>query len=95
MNQESIVLITMMVVFTVLGVMLILGKADFVIKRHLRDPQRYNIQRMRIVHAVALFVVDIMLILFLCGVDECIAVFAPMPIVVIIAILQYTWARKK
>ena len=95
MNHEQIILISMTVVFTILGVMLLLGKADFVIKRHLRDSQRYNIQRMRIVHAVALFVVDIMLILFLCGVDERIAVFAPMPLVVIIAILQYTWARNK
>ena len=85
----------MMVVFTVLGVMLLLGKADFVMKKHIRESGKYNIQRIRVVHAAAFFVIDIMFILLVCGVSETIAVISIMPIVVIIAILQYTWARNK
>ena len=95
MNHEQIILISMTVVFTILGVMLLLGKADFVMKKHIRESGKYNIYRLRVVHAAAFFVIDIMLILLACGVSEQVAVFSTMPIVVIIGILQYIWARNK
>lgn len=95
MNHEQIILISMTVVFTILGVMLLLGKADFVMKKHIRESGKYNIYRLRVVHAAAFFVVDIMFILLACGVSETIAVISIMPIVVIIGILQYIWARNK
>lgn len=95
MNHEQIILISMTVVFTILGVMLLLGKADFVMKKHIRESGKYNIYRLRVVHAAAFFVVDIMFILLACGVSEQVAVFSTMPIVVIIGILQYIWARNK
>ena len=85
----------MTVVFTILGVMLLLGKADFVMKKHIRESGKYNIYRLRVVHAAAFFVIDIMFILLACGVSETIAVISIMPIVVIIGILQYIWARNK
>ena len=95
MNHELIIFITMTLVFTILGVMLLLGKADFVMKKHIRESGKYNIYRLRVVHAAAFFVIDIMLILLACGVNEQVAVFSTMPIVVIIGILQYIWARNK
>lgn len=95
MNHEQIILISMTVVFTILGLMLLLGKADFVMKKHIRESGKYNIYRLRVVHAAAFFVVDIMFILLACGVSETIAVISIMPIVVIIGILQYIWARNK
>lgn len=95
MSHEQIILISMTVVFTILGVMLLLGKADFIMKKHIRESGKYNIYRLRVVHAAAFFVVDIMLILLACGVSEQVAVFSTMPIVVIIGILQYIWARNK
>lgn len=95
MNHELIIFITMTLVFTILGVMLLLGKADFIMKKHIRESGKYNIYRLRVVHATAFFVVDIMLILLACGVNEQVAVFSTMPIVVIIGILQYIWARNK
>lgn len=95
MNHEQIILISMTVVFTILGVMLLLGKADFVMKKHIRESGKYNIYRLRVVHAAAFFVIDIMFILLACGVSETIAVISIMPIVVIIGILQYIWARNK
>ena len=95
MNHEQIILISMTVVFTILGLMLLLGKADFIMKKHIRESGKYNIYRLRVVHAAAFFVVDIMFILLACGVSETIAVISIMPIVVIIGILQYIWARNK
>lgn len=95
MNHELIIFITMTLVFTILGVMLLLGKADFVMKKHIRESGKYNIYRLRVVHAAAFFVIDIMFILLACGVSETIAVISIMPIVVIIGILQYIWARNK
>ena len=95
MNHEQIILISMTVVFTILGLMLLLGKADFIMKKHIRESGKYNIYRLRVVHAAAFFVIDIMFILLACGVSETIAVISIMPIVVIVAILQYTWARNK
>ena len=95
MNHEQIILISMTVVFTILGLMLLLGKADFIMKKHIRESGKYNIYRLRVVHAAAFFVIDIMFILLACGVSETIAVISIMPIVVIIGILQYIWARNK
>lgn len=95
MNHEQIILISMTVVFALLGLMLLLGKADFVMKKHILKSGKYDLQRLRVVHAVAFFVVDIMLILLACGVEEHVAVFSTMPVVVVIGILQYTWAKKK
>lgn len=95
MNQEQIILISMTVVFAILGVMLLLGKADFVMKKHIRKSGKYNIQRLRVVHAVAFFIIDIMFILLACGVDEQVALFSVLPVVVVVGILQYTWAKKK
>ena len=95
MNHEQIILISMTVVFALLGVMLLLGKADFVMKKHILKSGKYDLQRLRFVHAVALFIIDIMFILLACGVDEHVAVFSVLPVVVVVGILQYTWAKKK
>ena len=85
----------MTVVFALLGLMLLLGKADFVMKKHILKSGKYNIQRLRVVHAVAFFIIDIMFILLACGVDEQVALFSVLPVVVVVGILQYTWAKKK
>ena len=95
MNHEQIILISMSVVFALLGLMLLLGKADFVMKKHILKSGKYDLQRLRVVHAVAFFVIDIMFILLVCGVEEHVAVFSTMPVVVVIGILQYTWAKRK
>lgn len=95
MNHEQIILISMTVVFALLGVMLLLGKADFVMKKHILKSGKYNIQRLRVVHAIAFFIIDIMFILLACGVEEHVVVFSVLPVVVVVGILQYTWAKKK
>lgn len=95
MDQEQIILISMTVVFALLGLMLLLGKADFVMKKHILKSGKYDLQRLRVVHAVAFFIIDIMFILLACGVDEQVALFSVLPVVVVVGILQYTWAKKK
>lgn len=95
MNHEQIILISMTVVFALLGLMLLLGKADFVMKKHILKSGKYDLQRLRVVHAVAFFIIDIMFILLACGVDEHVALFSVLPVVVVVGILQYTWAKKK
>lgn len=95
MSHELIIHITMSVVFALLGVMLLLGKADFIMKRHIRESGKYNIPRQRVIHAIAFFIIVIMFILLACGVSEAVAVMSIMPVVVVVAILQYTWGRNR
>lgn len=94
MNHEHLILIILSVLFTAVGIMLLLGKADFVIKRHIRESGRFNIPRMRVVNALAFFLVDIIAILILCGVNEFITVCVVVPLVIVLVVLQYTWARR-
>lgn len=95
MNQETITLIILSVVFTIIGIMLLMGKADFTIKRHIRESGKFSIPRMRVVNAIAFFLIDIIAILIFCGVKELVIVYVVVPIVVLLIILQYTWARIK
>mgnify|MGYP003429882156 FL=1 len=94
MNHEHLILIILSVLFTAVGIMLLLGKADFVIKRHIRESGRFNIPRMRVVNALAFFLFDIIAILILCGVNEFITVCVVVPLVIVLVVLQYTWARR-
>lgn len=94
MNHEHLILIILSVLFTAVGIMLLLGKADFVIKRHIRESGKYNIPRMRVVNALAFFLFDIIAILILCGVNEFITVCVVVPLVIVLVVLQYTWARR-
>lgn len=94
MNHEHLILIILSVLFTAVGIMLLLGKADFVIKRHIRESGKYNISRMRVVNALAFFLFDIIAILMLCGVNELITVCVVVPLVIVLIVLQYTWARR-
>ena len=94
MNHEHLILIILSVLFTAVGIMLLLGKADFVIKRHIRESGKFSIPRMRVVNALAFFLFDIIAILILCGVNEFITVCVAVPLVIVLVVLQYTWARR-
>lgn len=94
MNHEHLILIILSVLFTAVGIMLLLGKTDFVIKRHIRESGKYNIPRMRVINALAFFLFDIIAILILCGVNEFITVCVVVPLVIVLVVLQYTWARR-
>lgn len=91
---ENVLLIIMAVVFAMLGVMTLLGKADFTIKRRYRESEEYNLLRLRVIHALSLLLVSLITILSLCGVNEFVAVCVILPAAIVLAILQFTWARK-
>ena len=95
MNSENLTLIVLSVLFTVVGIMLLLGKADFAIKKHIRESGKFSIPRMRVVNALAFFMFDILAALILCGVNEMVTAVVVVPIVIVLIVLQYTWARIK
>ena len=92
--NETVLLIIMAVVFALLGAMTLLGKADFTMKRRFRDSAKFNLLRLRVIHALAFLLVSLITILILCGVNEFVTVCVILPAAVVLAILQYTWAKK-
>ena len=95
MTPENIYLLVMSIVFAVLGIMMLLGKADFAIKKHIRESGKYNIFRLRVIHALSFFLIGVITTLILCGVNEMVAVCVIIPCAIVLATLQYTWAKKK
>ena len=85
----------MSTVFAVLGIMMLLGKADFAIKKHIRESGKYNIPRLRVIHALSFFLIGVITTLILCGVNELVTVCVIIPCAIVLATLQYTWAKKK
>ena len=95
MSTENIYLLVMSIVFAVLGIMMLLGKADFAIKKHIRESGKYNIFRLRVIHALSFFLIGVITTLILCGVNEFVTVCVIIPCAIVLATLQYTWAKKK
>lgn len=92
--NETVILIILSVVFAILGIMTLLGKADFTIKRHYRNSEKFNLMRLRVIHALSFFLVTLITILMLCGVNEFVTVCIILPVVVVLVVLQYTWAKR-
>ena len=76
--NETVLLIIMAVVFALLGVMTLLGKADFTMKRRFRDSAKFNLLRLRVIHALSFLLVSLITILILCGVNEFVTVSLPL-----------------
>lgn len=85
----------MSIAFAVLGIMMLLGKADFAIKKHIRESGKYNIPRLRVIHALSFFLIGIVTTLILCGMNEMTTVCVIIPAAIVLAALQFTWAKKK
>ena len=95
MKLENIYLLVMTLAFCVVGIMMLLGKADFAIKKHIRESGKYNIFRLRVIHALSFFLIGVITTLILCGVNELVTVCVIIPCAIVLATLQYTWAKKK
>ena len=95
MTTENIYLLVMSIAFAVLGIMMLLGKADFAIKKHIRESGKYNIFRLRVIHSLTFFLIGVITTLILCGVNEMVTLFVIVPVAIILIALQYTWAKKK
>ena len=95
MKLENIYLLVMTLAFCVIGIMMLLGKADFAIKKHIRESGKYNIFRLRVIHALTFFLIGVITTLILCGINEMVTLFVIVPVAIILIALQYTWAKKK
>lgn len=95
MKLENIYLLVMTLAFCVIGIMMLLGKADFAIKKHIRESGKYNIPRLRVIYAMSLFLIGIVTTLVLYGINEMVTLFVIVPVAIILIALQYTWAKKK
>ncbi|MBO5832386.1 MAG: hypothetical protein J6Q95_03745 [Alistipes sp.] len=95
MTTENIYLLVMSIAFAVLGIMLLLGRADFAIKRHIRESGKYIIPRLRVIYAMSFFLIGIVTTLVLCGLNETVTLCVIVPVVIILIALQYTWAKIK
>ncbi|MBO5855412.1 MAG: hypothetical protein J6Q62_01975 [Alistipes sp.] len=95
MKLENIYLLVMTLAFCVIGIMMLLGKADFAIKKHIRESGKYNIPRLRVIYAMSFFLIGIVTTLVLYGINEMVTLFVIVPVAIILIALQYTWAKKK
>lgn len=95
MKLENIYLLVMTLAFCVIGIMMLLGKADFAIKKHIRESGKYNIPRLRVIYAISFFLIGIVTTLVLYGINEMVTLFVIVPVAIILIALQYTWAKKK
>ena len=85
----------MTLAFCVIGIMMLLGKADFAIKKHIRESGKYIIPRLRVIYAMSFFLIGIVTTLVLCGLNETVTLCVIVPVVIILIALQYTWAKIK
>ena len=85
----------MTLAFCVVGIMMLLGKADFAIKKHIRESGKYDIPRLSVVYAMSFFLIGIVTTLVLCGLNEMVTLFVIVPVAIILITLQYTWAKRK
>ena len=94
METSNIYLVVMAIIFTVLGFMMMVGKADFVMKRYVRESKKYNLARMRFLHAISFILISIVSLLIFFGVSEIVVACIIIPFAIILAILQFTWAKR-
>ena len=85
----------MTLAFCVVGIMMLLGKADFAIKKHIRESGKYIIPRLRVIYAMSFFLIGIVTTLVLCGFNETVTLCVIVPVAIILIALQYTWAKIK
>ena len=95
METSNIYLVVMAIIFTALGFMMMVGKADFVMKRYVRESKKYNLVRMRFLHAISFNLISIVSLLIFFGVSELVVACIIFPFAIILAILQFTWAKRK
>ena len=88
------------VVFVIVGVVILIGKGDRFVKCLNRPgAERYNVQRVRLLHALLMFVGAVTFVLFsvfqqnvkLLQIIGGVIIF----LVVIIIVLQYSWAKNR
>lgn len=96
MNVEAISMIVASLVLALLGIVIILGKADWAIKQYRRNSERYNIARLRVVTGVMLIILGLILpFIPLYEGQHNIFVIVILSIAALFGVLQETWARRR
>ena len=96
MSVDVIAVILASLLLGLLGIAILLGKADWAIKQYRRNSERYNLARLRVITG-AMLIIMALIIPFIPAFSsiENIFVFIILGIAVIFAILQETWARRR
>lgn len=95
MNVETISMIVASLVLALLGIVIILGKADWAIKQYRRNSERYNIARLRVVTGVMLIILGLILPFVVVVKTQNICIFVMLGIAAVFGVLQETWARNR
>ena len=96
MNVDIIIMVVVTLLLAMLGVAILLGRADWAIKQYRRMSERYNLLRLRIITGAMLIIIAIFMpfILFY-GEHERTFAYIIIGLVVVFGILQETWARRR
>ena len=96
MNVDIIIMVVVTLLLTMLGVAILLGRADWAIKQYRRNSERYNLLRLRVVTGGVLIIIAL-IIPFMVIFESCHNIFAGVivGVAIIFGILQETWARRR
>ncbi len=99
MNEELITMLVVPIIFVCMAMVILMGKGDrFISTLRRLSPEeraRFNIVRVRILHAVLLLLLAIAVPLFIYfDVREYIALSVILPTVVVAMVLFYTWCKR-
>jgi len=97
MSVETIAMIVASLVLALLGLAIILGKADWAMKQYRRrNSERYNIARLRVVTGAMLIILALLLpFIPMYESQHNIFVIVVLSIAALFGVLQETWARRR
>lgn len=96
MSVETIAMIVASLVLALLGLAIILGKADWAMKQYRRNSERYNIARLRVVTGAMMIILALLLpFIPMYESQHNIFVIVVLSIAALFGVLQETWARRR
>ena len=100
MNIELIVAIVSSLILVALAIIILLGKADWMISGYNTSSEekkaRYNLPRLRLVTSLMLIILVTLLCIFvLTDTSEVVSATINIAVALIGTILQYTWAKRR
>ena len=89
-------MVVVTLLLAMLGVAILLGRADWAIKQYRRNSERYNLLRLRVVTGAVLIIIAL-IIPFMVIFGSCHNILAGVivGVAIIFGILQETWARRR
>lgn len=96
MNVDIIIMVVVTLLLAMLGVAILLGRADWAIKQYRRNSERYNLLRLRVVTGAVLIIIAL-IIPFMVIFESRHNILAGVivGVAIIFGILQETWARRR